>query len=65
MPTPQEKIDAIQAKVNEQNRQRALQNVANVQNNTLLQDPKINQIAPSTGGVTPLPNVYNPATATP
>lgn len=37
MPTPlQTKVDEIQKKVDEQNRQKALQNVANVQNKTEL-----------------------------
>lgn len=81
MPTPQEKIDAIQAKVNEQNRQKALQNVANVQSQTITnnmarseqgykkyldpaQNPNFNKVRTDSQGITPLPNAYNPATAT-
>jgi len=82
MPTPQEKVDAIQAKVDEQNRAKALQNVANVQANVQVgnsakrraeyerlsdpaQNPYINKLQQTSSAVTPLPNVYNPATATP
>lgn len=68
MPTQQQieaqaRIDANKAALASRNT--ALQNVANAQNNTFLQNPKINQIAPSSGGITPLPNISNPNIATP